>query len=114
MAAEQEEYLAVLKASYDYEPQSTDEIEIKENQILFLIERVDEELVHTAARQLPVLNSVPAGGKSRSKLILKRKTPLLDSFLLPMLSRYVESYSFMCRILRTWTGGTHFRCQSSL
>ena len=40
-----EMYLAILKASYDYEPQSEDEITIKENQLLLLIERVDEELV---------------------------------------------------------------------
>ena len=38
-------YLAILKASYDYEPQSEDEIAIKEDQLLFLIERVDEESV---------------------------------------------------------------------
>ncbi|EEB91930.1 hypothetical protein MPER_09637, partial [Moniliophthora perniciosa FA553] len=38
-----EDYLAVLKASYDYSPQSDDEITIKEDQILFLIERVDED-----------------------------------------------------------------------
>lgn len=38
-----ERYLAVLKASYDYAPQSDDEIEVKENQILFLIERTDDE-----------------------------------------------------------------------
>ncbi|KXN90257.1 Actin cytoskeleton-regulatory complex protein SLA1 [Leucoagaricus sp. SymC.cos] len=38
-----ERYLAVLKASYDYEPQSDDEIAIKENQILFLIERTDDD-----------------------------------------------------------------------
>ncbi len=37
------EYLAVLKASYDYEPQSEDEIAIKEDQVLLLVERVDEE-----------------------------------------------------------------------
>ena len=37
------EYLAVLKASFDYEPQSEDEIAIKEDQLLFLIERVDDE-----------------------------------------------------------------------
>ena len=40
-----ETYLAILKASYDYEPQSEDEIAIKEDQLLFLIERVDEESV---------------------------------------------------------------------
>ncbi|KIK65293.1 hypothetical protein GYMLUDRAFT_93957 [Collybiopsis luxurians FD-317 M1] len=37
------EYLAVLKASYDYDPQSDDEIAIKENQLLFLQERTDED-----------------------------------------------------------------------
>ena len=36
-------YLAILKASYNYEPQSEDEIAITEDQLLFLIERVDEE-----------------------------------------------------------------------
>jgi actin cytoskeleton-regulatory complex protein SLA1 len=37
-------YLAVLKALYDYEtPQSEEELAIKEDQILFLIERVDDE-----------------------------------------------------------------------
>ncbi|KZV68150.1 hypothetical protein PENSPDRAFT_653484 [Peniophora sp. CONT] len=41
--AETEEYLAVLKASYDYEPQSEDEVKIAEDQILFLLERVDDD-----------------------------------------------------------------------
>ncbi|TFK28770.1 hypothetical protein FA15DRAFT_664822 [Coprinopsis marcescibilis] len=36
-------YLAILKASYDYTPQSDDEIGVKEDQLLFLIERTDEE-----------------------------------------------------------------------
>lgn len=40
-----EHYLAVLKASYDYSPQSDDEIAVKEDQILFLIERTDDECV---------------------------------------------------------------------
>lgn len=44
MAQSGEEYLAVLKASYDYEPQSEDEIAIKENQIVFLLEKTDDEL----------------------------------------------------------------------
>lgn len=43
MAEELEQYLAVLKASYDYEPQSEEEIAIKEDQLLFLLERTDEE-----------------------------------------------------------------------
>ena len=45
MATEQEKYLLVLKASYDYEPQegAEDEIAIKENQLLFLLERADDE-----------------------------------------------------------------------
>ncbi|KAJ7095351.1 hypothetical protein B0H15DRAFT_829165 [Mycena belliarum] len=40
-----EHYLAVLKASYDYDPDpgAEDEIPIKENQILFLKERVDQD-----------------------------------------------------------------------
>ena len=38
-------YLAVLKAAYDYEPTSEDEIAIKEDQILFLVERTDDEYV---------------------------------------------------------------------
>jgi hypothetical protein len=38
-----DEYLAVIKASYDYTPQSEDEVAIQENQLLFLIERVDDE-----------------------------------------------------------------------
>ena len=36
-------YLDVLKASYDYEPQSEDEIAIKEDQILILLEKTDDE-----------------------------------------------------------------------
>lgn len=43
MSTEEPDYLAVLRATYDYEPQSEDEISIKENQIVFLIERVDDE-----------------------------------------------------------------------
>ncbi|THH12846.1 hypothetical protein EW146_g7320, partial [Bondarzewia mesenterica] len=43
MSAEREEYLAVLKASYDYTPQSDDEIQVKEDQILLLIEKTDED-----------------------------------------------------------------------
>ncbi|KAG6854760.1 hypothetical protein C0991_001187 [Blastosporella zonata] len=43
MSDEHEEYLAVLKASYDYQPQSEDEIAITDGQILLLKERVDED-----------------------------------------------------------------------
>jgi hypothetical protein len=40
-----ETYLAVLKAAYDYDPQpeAEDEIAIKENQLLLLLEKVDDE-----------------------------------------------------------------------
>ena len=41
--ADTEQYLAVLKASYDYEPQSDDEVKIAEDQILLLLERTDDE-----------------------------------------------------------------------
>ncbi|KAF8529197.1 hypothetical protein BU17DRAFT_36962 [Hysterangium stoloniferum] len=43
MTGEQEEYIAVLKALYDYEPTSEDELQIKEDQILFLVEKTDDE-----------------------------------------------------------------------
>lgn len=42
---EPESYLAILKASYDYEPQSDDEIAIHEDQLLLLVEKVDDEYV---------------------------------------------------------------------
>jgi actin cytoskeleton-regulatory complex protein SLA1 len=45
MSDDQEEYIAVLKASFDYTPQSEDEIEIKEDQLLLLIEKTDDECV---------------------------------------------------------------------
>ena len=43
-------YLAVLKAEFDYDPQpdAEDELEIKEDQILLLVERTDEECVRFA------------------------------------------------------------------
>ena len=46
MSDDPETYLAVLKATYDYEPQpdADDELAIKEDQVLFLVERVDDEL----------------------------------------------------------------------
>ncbi|TFK75940.1 hypothetical protein BDN72DRAFT_831371 [Pluteus cervinus] len=43
MSSDSQGYVAVLKASYDYEPQSEDEVAIKEDQILFLLERVDDD-----------------------------------------------------------------------
>jgi hypothetical protein len=37
-------YLAVLKAIYDYDaPQSEDEVAIKEDQVLLLLEKTDDE-----------------------------------------------------------------------
>lgn len=43
--AEQETFLAVLKASYDYVPQpdAEEELAIKEGQFLLLLERTDNE-----------------------------------------------------------------------
>lgn len=68
MAASQDKYLAVLKASYDYEPQAgaEDEIAIKENQLLFLLERTDEECDHPPSSLPPELTRAAAGGRSRS------------------------------------------------
>ena len=45
MSDDQEEYIAVLKASFDYTPQSEDEVEIKEDQLLLLLEKTDDECV---------------------------------------------------------------------
>lgn len=59
-----EHYLQVLKASYDYEPQSEDEIAVKENQILFLKERVDDEWVISCTMS-PSSDRFPGGGRSR-------------------------------------------------
>ncbi|KAJ4482744.1 hypothetical protein C8R41DRAFT_922118 [Lentinula lateritia] len=59
--AEPEEYLAVLKASYDYEPQSDDEISIKENQILFLKERLDEDWWRVKVKGESQDQSTPTG-----------------------------------------------------
>ncbi|TFK43561.1 hypothetical protein BDQ12DRAFT_675175 [Crucibulum laeve] len=42
-APDPDKYLAILKASYDYAPQSDDEIPIKEDQLLYLLEKVDED-----------------------------------------------------------------------
>ena len=55
MASEPEEYLAVLKAAYDYEPQpdAEEELAIKENQLLLLLERTDEEYVTLSPRISP-------------------------------------------------------------
>ena len=50
------QYLAVLKAAYDYTPDSEDEIELKEDQLLFLIERTDDEYVLCAAATLQFIH----------------------------------------------------------
>ncbi|KIJ56862.1 hypothetical protein M422DRAFT_62777 [Sphaerobolus stellatus SS14] len=42
-AAQHEQYIAVLKAIYDYEPSAEDEVSLKEDQVVFLLERVDDE-----------------------------------------------------------------------
>ena len=57
MPDDPETYLAVLKATYDYEPQpdADDELAIKENQVLFLLERVDDELSIHPLHLLPAL-----------------------------------------------------------
>lgn len=49
--ASEPSYLAVLKAEFDYDPQpdAEDELEIKEDQILLLVERTDEECVRLSS-----------------------------------------------------------------
>jgi len=65
MSTDPEVYFAILKASYAYSPQSEDEIEIFEDQILLLIEKMDEECVVVVS--LPVdpcsFRFYPAGGR---------------------------------------------------
>ncbi|KAG6873307.1 hypothetical protein C0995_000460 [Termitomyces sp. Mi166 len=61
MSAGHEEYLAVLKASYDYKPQSEDEIAITEDQILFLKERVDDDWWKVKIKGDPLDENAPVG-----------------------------------------------------
>ena len=93
MAAEPEEYLAVLKASYDYEPQSNDEIAIREDQLLLLKQRVDEEWVLSFTPSLSYRTSKIAGGRSSSRAMPKTMKvpralcrPLMSSRFAPTLS----------------------------
>ena len=51
MSDDPEEYIAVLKASFDYTPQSDEEIEIKEDQLLLLLEKTDDECVPSCLSQ---------------------------------------------------------------
>ena len=86
MASETEDYLAVLKAAYDYEPQpdAEDELAIKENQLLLLLERTDEEYVALSPRISPPRPTLTApllaGGKSKSRQRPRtRKDPRVSS-----------------------------------
>lgn len=65
------DYLAVLKASYDYQPQSDDELAVSENQILLLLERVDDECVHRCLFQSPCLTQ-PQLVEGPSQIRLRR------------------------------------------
>ncbi|EJD53499.1 hypothetical protein AURDEDRAFT_79945 [Auricularia subglabra TFB-10046 SS5] len=55
------EYLAVLKASYDYEKQSEDEVSIKEDQTVFLVERTDDEWWKIKVKQDGLEDKGPVG-----------------------------------------------------
>ncbi|KAG6900949.1 hypothetical protein C0993_004386 [Termitomyces sp. T159_Od127] len=61
MSPGHEQYLAVLKASYDYKPQSEDEIAITEDQILFLKERVDDDWWRVKVKGDPQDGNAPVG-----------------------------------------------------
>ncbi|KAJ8086575.1 cytoskeletal protein binding protein [Marasmius tenuissimus] len=58
-----EEYLAILKASYDYTPDkgSDDEVAIKEDQILFLLERTDDDWWKVKIRGASQDEETPSG-----------------------------------------------------
>ena len=94
MAAEPDKYLAVLKASYDYEPQADaeDEIAIKENQLLFLLERTDEECDNPPSDSSSELTHYAAGGRLRSSLNRKMRRVLPGSYLPPTSSRFVAPH----------------------
>ncbi|KAH9956655.1 hypothetical protein BGW80DRAFT_250197 [Lactifluus volemus] len=91
MSDEHEEYIAVLKASYDYVPQSEDEIEIKEDQLLLLVEKTDDECVRSSGASLTFHHwwKVKPMGVSD-----------VQGGLVP--SAYVESVS-ACWTTATWT-----------
>ncbi|KAI6003953.1 hypothetical protein EDD15DRAFT_2507424 [Pisolithus albus] len=56
-----EEYLAVLKVAYDYEPQSEDEIAIKEDQIVFLLEKTDDDWWKVKVKAESQSEELPSG-----------------------------------------------------
>lgn len=99
MAAEQDKYLGVFKASYDYDPQpdAEDELTIKEGQLLFLLEQTDEECVRSRLRYLLASPHhthalYSAGGRSRPSPILKKKRDSSDWCPPPTSSRSVTSH----------------------
>lgn len=75
-----EKYHAVLKASYDYAPQSDDEIAIEADQLLLLLEKVDDEWVTFNFIYLQLLTLIKVGGKSRSRVNRKTQRALLALF----------------------------------
>lgn len=91
---EPERFLAVLKAAYDYEPQSEDEMAIKEDQLLLLVERVDEESVHLVVLILsPCLTHLLSWWKVKIKGNSQDSESLIG--LVP--SAYVEQVRFRFR-----------------
>ncbi|ETW83601.1 hypothetical protein HETIRDRAFT_155103 [Heterobasidion irregulare TC 32-1] len=62
MSTDAQHYLAVLRASYDYAPQSDDEIAIREDQLLLLVERTDDDWWKVRPRaDSPDAEEQPAG-----------------------------------------------------
>lgn len=117
MTAEADDYLAVLKASYDYEPQSEDEIAIKENQILFLKERVDDEYVCRSDTLPSYSHSV---APSWWKVKVRGETQDEDSPVGLVPAAYVEQVSstVLCNPTTTSdigpTGGSQFNREGTL
>ena len=113
MATDAEDYLAVLKASYDYDPQSEDEIAIRENQLLFLLQQVDDEYVRLRSIFACTLTRPPSvGGKSRSKANHKTKTPLSASFRLHMSNPFVPLSTSLLGYSDRSTGNPQIHCES--
>lgn len=85
-----DDYLAVLKAAYDYAPTSDDEIAIREDQLLFLKERVDDEYALPPYPLAACACSPPSptvGGKSRSRATPRTMTRPSASCLPPTSSK---------------------------
>ena len=82
----------MLKASYEYAPQSDDEVKISEDQILLLLEKTDEEYVPASPLSVRARPHVwIVGGRSRLRATRRTRRGLLDLCPQRTWSRYAVS-----------------------